>query len=207
MGTKGTHLSLLENGNENTFNSNGTPTGYAPWAADGWGLIEYRDNGGNSTYHSLQATLEKPISHGLTFHAAYTYSHMIDEEQDNLYGGDSPYFVEDRYNIEGTARGNSDMDNRHRLAVGYVYQIPMIPSRRRLIDVAQRTHFGRSLRDWRLSGMTTYRTGGPFTVLADQIDSRVEGPYSGLISVQGDCLGNGALSRSARTPHRMVQYQ
>jgi hypothetical protein len=58
------------------------------------------------------------------------------------------------------------------------------------------------LRNWRVSGMTTYRTGGPFTILADQIDSRVEGPFSGLISVHADCLGNGALSRSARTPLR-----
>jgi hypothetical protein len=199
LGTKGTHLSLLENGNENTFNPNGTPTGYAPWAADGWGEIEYRDNGGNSIYHSLQASLEKSTSHGLTLHAAYTYSHLIDEEHDNLYGGDSPSFVEDRYNIEGTERGNSDLDNRHRLAVGYVYQIPTIPAS----SATGAAHALREVvRDWRLSGMTTYRTGGPFTVLADEIDSLVEGPYSGLISVQGDCLGNGALSRSARTPMR-----
>lgn len=199
LGTKGTHLSLLENGNENTFNPNGTPTGYAPWATDGWGEIEYRDNGGNSIYHSLQASLEKSTSHGLTLHAAYTYSHLIDEEHDNLYGGDSPSFVEDRYNIEGTERGNSDLDNRHRLAVGYVYQIPTIPAS----SATGAAHALREVvRDWRLSGMTTYRTGGPFTVLADEIDSLVEGPYSGLISVQGDCLGNGALSRSARTPMR-----
>jgi outer membrane receptor protein involved in Fe transport len=198
VGTKGTHLSLLENGNENTFNPNGTPTGYAPWAPYGWGLIEYRDNRGDSTYHSLQATLEKPTSHGLTLHVAYTYSHMIDEEQDNLYGGDSPSFVEDRYNIRGTARGNSDMDNRHRLAVGYVYQIPMIPSLAASSAGSAARALRQVVRDWRIGGMTTYRTGGPFTVLADEIDSRVEGPYSGLISTLGDCLGNGALSRGAR---------
>ena len=195
VGTKGTHLSLLENGNENTFNPDGTPTGYAPWAAHGWGLIEYRDNAGNSTYNSLQATLEKSISHGLTFHAAYTYSHMIDYEQDNLYGGVSPYFVEDRYNIRGTARGNSDMDSRHRLAVGYVYQIPRVGG-----GATGAAHvLNQIVRDWRVSGMTTYRTGGPFTVLADQINSLVEGPYSGLISTHADCLGNGALAGSART--------
>lgn len=202
LGTKGTHLSLMENGNENTFNPNGTPTGYAPWAADGWGLMQDRENYGNSSYNSLQAMLEKPISHGLAIHVAYTYSHMIDEEQDDLYGGDSPDFVEDKYNIVGTARGNSDYDNRHRLAVGYVYQIPTLPSLASS-SAGGATHALRQVvRDWRLSGMTTYRTGGPFTVLADEIDSQVEGPYSGLISTLGDCLGNGALSRSARTPTR-----
>jgi hypothetical protein len=200
VGTKGTHLSLLENGNENTFNPDGTPTGYAPYAPSGWGLIEYRDNGGNSTYHSLQATLEKSMSHGLTLHAAYTYSHMIDEEQDNLYGGDSPTFAEDRYNIRGTARGDSDMDNRHRLAIGYVYQIPPIQALASASGAAHVLH--QVVRDWRVGGMTTYRTGGPFTVLADQIDTQVEGPYSGLISTHADCLGNGVLSRSARTPMR-----
>jgi hypothetical protein len=47
--------------------------------------------------------------------------------------------------------------------------------------------------------MTAYRTGGPFTVLADQINSLVERPYPGLISTHANCLGNGALSGSART--------
>jgi len=134
------------------------------------------------------------LSHGLVMHVAYTYSHMIDEEQDDLFGGESPYFVEDRYNIKGTMRGSSDMDHRHVLSVGYVYQLPTpagsaVGAGHVLSEIA---------RDWRLGGMTTFRTGGPFSVLADEIDSRVEGPYSGLISTFGDCLGNGALSRSAR---------
>jgi hypothetical protein len=39
----------------------------------------YRNNVGNSTYHSLQARLEKRYSAGLTFTAAYTYSRLIDD--------------------------------------------------------------------------------------------------------------------------------
>lgn len=172
-------------------------------SASGWGEIEYRDNAGNSTYNSLQVTLEKPMSRGLTFQAAYTYSHMIDYEQDDLYGGVSLYFVEDRYNIRGTARGNSDMDNRHRLAVGYVYQIPRVGA-----SATGAAHaLSEITRDWRVSGMTTYRTGGPFTILADQIDSLVERPYSGLVSTHADCLGNGALSGSARNQGALVQHQ
>jgi outer membrane receptor protein involved in Fe transport len=198
VGTKGTHLSILENGNENTFNPDGTPTGYAPFAAYGWGLIQYRDNAGNSTYHSLQATLEKPISHGLTVHGAYTYSHMIDEQQENLYGGASGYYVANRYNRKGTSRGNSDMDNRHRLSVGYVYEIPTIPSLASSSASGAAHALRQVMRDWRLSGMTSYRTGGPFTVTAGGIAGQIEGPYAGLISVTADCLGNGALSRSAR---------
>jgi hypothetical protein len=201
VGTKGTHLSILENGNENYFNPNGTPTGVTPYGppTSYWGLIEYRNNMGSSTYHSLQATLEKPMSHGLALHAAYTYSHMIDEEHDNLYNGDSATFVEDTYNVERTMRGNSDMDNRHRLAVGYVYQIPTIPALVAGSASGAARAIRQVLRDWRLGGMTTFRTGPPFTILADEIDSEVEGPYSGLISVNANCLANGALSGSARS--------
>jgi hypothetical protein len=39
----------------------------------------YRNNVGHSTYHSLQARLEKRYSAGLTFTAAYTWSRLIDD--------------------------------------------------------------------------------------------------------------------------------
>ena len=39
----------------------------------------FRDNVGNSSYHALQAKLEKRVSHGLTFTFAYTFSKLIDD--------------------------------------------------------------------------------------------------------------------------------
>lgn len=39
----------------------------------------YRNNVGHSTYHSFQSRVEKRLSHGVTFNAAYTFSKLIDD--------------------------------------------------------------------------------------------------------------------------------
>src|SRR5262249_51196170 len=39
----------------------------------------FRDNLGNSSYHALEAKLEKRLSKGLTFSLAYTFSKLIDD--------------------------------------------------------------------------------------------------------------------------------
>jgi len=45
----------------------------------GIGLIQYA---GVSTYNSLQAKMEKRLSHGLSFLATYTWSHAMDDASD-----------------------------------------------------------------------------------------------------------------------------
>ncbi len=61
-------------------------------------------------------------------HAAYTYSHSIDMERDNLFGGASASIVPNAYNVKGTNRGSSDFDFRHWFAFTYVYDIPDLRS-------------------------------------------------------------------------------
>jgi outer membrane receptor protein involved in Fe transport len=196
VGTKGTHLSVLRNLNENFFNSDGTPTGIVPYPA--LGSIEYRDNMGNSEYHSLEATLAKAFSHGLTFRVAYTYSHSLDWVVDNLFSGGSASIPPDAYNLHGTNRGSSDFDYRHRLAISYVYQIPQIAVLTGGATGGARV-LSHILRDWSIAGLTTARTGRPFTIYADNNAGAVEGPRGGLIDTYADCLGNGALSGGAQT--------
>ncbi len=195
VGTKGTHLSLLRNLNQNTFNPEGTPTGIIPYPA--FGPIEYRDNMGNSVYHGLEATLNKSFSHGLTFRASYTYSHSIDWVVDNLFSGGSPSIVPDAYNVRGTNRGSSDFDYRHWLSISYVYQIPEIQALASSSAGAGARVLRQVLRDWRVSGFTTARTGRPFTISANNNNGSL-GNRGGLIGSYADCLGNGTLSASDR---------
>ncbi len=42
-------------------------------------VVLFRDNVGNSSYDALAIKLEKRLSHGLTIHAAYTFSKLIDD--------------------------------------------------------------------------------------------------------------------------------
>jgi hypothetical protein len=117
-------------------------------------------------------------------HASYTYSHSIDMVRDNLYGGGSASIVPSAYNVRGTNRGSSDFDYRHLFALTYVYDIPELRS-----ATGALRHV---LRDWRITGVTTARTGRPFTIYANN-NSASLGNLGGLIQAYGDCLGSGAL--------------
>ncbi len=208
VGTKGTHLSILKNLNQIPFNPDGTPvcasvTGctaipYPSLFGGAIGPIEYRDNMGNSVYHGLEATVNKRFSHGLMLRVAYTYSHSIDMVRDNLFGGTSASIVPDAYNVKGTNRGSSDFDLRHTLAISYVYQIPEIPALASSSTGSASWAFRQVLRDWRVSGFTTARTGRPFTIVAGANNGAL-GNVGGLVTEYANCLGDGTLSADQRT--------
>src|SRR5215813_3847093 len=194
VGTKGTHLSILRNLNQAPFNADGTTTcanaatcttiPYPNLIGGAIGPIEYRDNMGNSVYHGFEASLNKPFGRGLMLHAAYTYSHSIDMVRDNLFGGASASIVPNAYNVKGTNRGSSDFDFRHWFAFTYVYDIPELRSATGALRNV--------LRGWRITGVTTARTGRPFTIIANANNGSL-GNLGGLVTEYGDCFGPGAL--------------
>lgn len=199
VGTKGTHQSYLENFNENPF-VNGIPTGVAPYPD--FGSLELRNNGGNSTYQGLEVSLEKKFSHGLMFRANYTWSHSIDWEADDLNDIGSPTDADDAYAYKQVNRGNSDFDYRHVVSISYVYQIPQLPALRNAASGGARVA-SQILRDWRFSGITTGRTGEPFSVTDTNLDSKLEGPSGGLITAYADCTAHGGLSAG---PNRTILH-
>src|SRR5262245_10336126 len=211
VGTKGTHLSILRNLNQAPFNSDGTTTcsnaatcttiPYPNLMGGAVGPIEYRDNMGNSAYHGLEASLNKSFSHGLMLHAAYTYSHSIDMVRDNLFGGASASIVPNAYNVKATNRGSSDFDFRHWFALTYVYDIPEIPALASSSAGSGINALRHILRNWRIAGVTTARTGRPFTIFANANNGSL-GNLGGLVSEYGDCLGSGALAADQRTVTR-----
>ena len=114
---------------------------------------------GASSYHSLQASLEKQTSHGLYFTLAYTYSHALDNfsgyESASGSNGRSINFVP---GFEALNYGSSDYDARHRFVALYVYQIPLLRSMRdnKLINEA--------IGGWQISGITALQSGFPVLV-------------------------------------------
>lgn len=180
VGTKGTHLSILKNLNQTYFDSQGRAciavagaspncsslgapgTGLLPYIEyQNLGPIEYRDNVGNSTYHGLEASLQKRFSQGLTFSVAYTWSHSIDQAMEHLYSGGSNSFLQNEHDLT-QQRGNSDFDVRHRLVFSYVYDLPFGNGKR----WAHEGPIGAVVGGWRVSGITTAHTGRPFTIFA-----------------------------------------
>ena len=194
VGTKGTHLSILRNLNQQLFNANGTGTGIIPYPA--FGPIEFRDNVGNSSYHGGELTIEKRFSHGLAFRTAYTYAKSIDMAQEHLFGGGSSSFMQNARDLRAQ-RGRSDFDYRHRFVASYDWEIPF-GAGKRFFETGPASHiFG----GWRLSGLANIRSGRPFTVFASANNALV-GNRGGLANAVADCLRDGSLPDDERTVDR-----
>jgi hypothetical protein len=155
-----------------------TPEGrYNPAYAD----ISYRSDQGFSNYNAFTATLRYTAGRG-TLHAAYTWSHAIDNQSEPLAG--------DFFNLTFTSfqtnpspngkaafsrqfdpqadRGTSDFDQRHSLVLYYVYYLP----NRSLGGLSWLT------RDWMVAGLTAFRSGFPYTLVSP---TDVAAPGAGLI--------------------------
>ncbi|HWS89511.1 MAG TPA: TonB-dependent receptor [Pyrinomonadaceae bacterium] len=196
VGTKGTHLSVLRNLNQQLFNAAGVGTGVIPYP--NLGPIEYRDNGGNSNYHGGELTLEKRFSRGFSFRTAYTYSKSIDFAQEHLAAGGTGSFTQNARDLR-ERRGPSDFDVRHRFVGSYIYELPFGKGRSYLNDGA----LAHVLGGWRLSGLANVRSGRPFTVSANSNSTALGGARGGgLVSAFADCLRDGTLDSDERTVDR-----
>jgi hypothetical protein len=121
------------------------------------GVIRLRNNAASSIYHSLQVSLDKRFSAGLSAAVHYTWSAAIDEASDFF----SPSLndiglAQDSFNRRGD-RARSNYDRPHRLTGNFVWELPFHASEggaRALL-----------LGGWRMSGVVTLQSGAPFTVL------------------------------------------
>jgi hypothetical protein len=140
----------------------------------GLGDIFSLQNGADSSYHGFQATFRRtkgPLTAGL----AYSYSHSIDDSSDRT----DPTLV-NSLDLRSN-RSSSDFDQRHLVNVSYIYSVPNFSRalQRDLLGPLATTgdeqsgptsgQPSRLMRwigeGWQLSGITTYQSGTPFTVI------------------------------------------
>ncbi len=105
------------------------------------------ENRHSSTYHALQVTGERRLAGGLSFLAAYTYSHSIDEASADFI---APMNLRN-FRLD---RGNSDFDVRHRLVTSWTYELPWNTSGWLNPVVA----------GWQVNGILSLYDGLPFSV-------------------------------------------
>jgi hypothetical protein len=105
----------------------------------------------NSNYNSLQVGLTKRFSRGFTMTNAYTFGHAIDNA--------SGLRVSSQIFGQGPRadRGNSEQDVRQRFVSSYRWEAPWMKS--------QSGALGRLLGGWGVSGVTSFQTGTPFTIV------------------------------------------
>lgn len=109
----------------------------------------------SSIYHALQVKIEKTYSHGLSLLGAYTWAKSIDNSSSDFGSG-----VQDQYNLRAE-RALSDFDYRHRLSVGYLYELPF--GRSKAFNPSNRV-MQAIVSGWETTGIITLQSGSPFTV-------------------------------------------
>jgi hypothetical protein len=183
VGTKGTHLSVNYNYNQDV--AGGTSVA-ARRPVQGFGDIQYMTSMGNSIYNALEMHLERRFSNGMSVISSYTYSKSIDLSS----GGLSADLQLRNARTVGWERALSSSDMRHRFVASYLYELPFGHGKH--FDISN-TVLNGVLGNWQVNGITTVRTGQPFT------------PQLGFSSANtGDSrpnrLANGNLPPDRRTP-------
>lgn len=182
VGVKGTHLQMTGNFNQ-PFVTNGfydptrpfttlpltspiLPTQCAPPNPPCTvGNVTRIFSPGNSNYNALWVTVNKHLSNGFEFLAAYTYSHSFDYS--SVSSGDAVP-LQNAYDPRGDY-GPSEFDARHRIVVSGFYQFPFKANR--LVS------------GWQLGVVTMAQSGNPITPLL------VIGPAPGSsLTVRPDLL-------------------
>jgi len=83
----------------------------------GYGQIQYLQFDGTSNYNSLQASLQRRFTKGLTLGAVYTWSK-------SLTTASSDQDLQDAFNPRGLDYRAGSWDRTHVFAANYVYDLP-----------------------------------------------------------------------------------
>ncbi|MBL8241884.1 MAG: TonB-dependent receptor [Bryobacterales bacterium] len=109
--------------------------------------------GTSTTYHSMQAKLDRRFANGFALTTAYTWAKAIDlSGADN--GGLWVYINPER------SRARADGDRRHVFVQSYVYELPFGKGKNYFTSGPAAQIFG----GWQLNGLLTLMTGEPFNL-------------------------------------------
>lgn len=108
-------------------------------------------SGGSSSYHSLQASVTKRLSHGFQFDGAYTWSKQI-----GTAGSPQNY-----YDLNSS---RAPSGNPHRLVLSYIYDLPF--GRGRGLGANASGPVNWIISGWQVNGITTFVSGSYLGVSA-----------------------------------------
>lgn len=114
---------------------------------------------GASTYHSMQAKLERRFASGFSFMASYTLSKLFDDAPSTPFGGESVSGADYQDNDNRRSeRALATWDAPHQLTLNSVWELPFGRGRRYLKSGRV---LGALVGGWQLNGIATMRSGVP----------------------------------------------
>ena len=141
---------------------------------------------GESTYHALQLSVNKRLTHGFTVLASYTWSRFIDTASGDGDGGSNPFDL-------SVDKGTSDLDIPHVFVASFVYDLPKLPNASRAV----RHIFG----SWQTTGIVLLRSGTPFSVVSGRDNSQ-----SGVNLDRADLVGDPGLPGNRTRDEVLERY-
>src|SRR5262249_33872969 len=163
--------------------------------------INSRENTGTSTYHSLQAKLERNLARGLTFLNSFTWSKSLDINSDANAGS-----IEYTYNKK-LSHGPSDFNIPFLNVTSFVYNLPF--GKGRALGSSMPAVANAFLGGWETSGIVTLRSGQPFSILTGidnanigsttglQVANVVSDPHSGFTQSRAQWFNTAAFQTPA----------
>ena len=151
-----------------------------------FGVVSWRGNDSNSTFHALQANARRAFQNGLSVQANYMWSHSIND--DGIGGGESD--TPQNVFCRACEKASSDFDVRQVFNAGVVYQLPFGANQRFL---AHRSTAQAILGGWQIDTISTARTGLPVNVTVDRTNASVPGGYSVAGSERPDLVPGVSL--------------
>ncbi len=137
---------------------------------------------GFGNYHALTSKLEKRMSNGLQFVAAYTYGHSLATSGTTLSGSNGLYTLNPIN--QSTSYASASWDIRHNFTTGFTYEAPFGRGKQygsNLNPVIQTV-----LGNWQFNGILTLHTGQPYTLRGNGCQGVNSGCSPDLISGSPD---------------------
>ena len=155
-----------------------------------FGDITYRSNFGEASYHSLQASVERRVTHGLAVLSSYTWSHAIDNGSDDA---DTGATAQNPPNDLEAEKASAVFDVRHRFTASVIWESLVGQG----AEASGRSRTARwLLGGWRLAAIFVAQSGYPLT------PALLPNAAISTTPLRPDCLRDGNLPGSQRTIDR-----
>ena len=156
VGSKGNHLFMQSELNPTIYGATGATADQRRRYFPTFSTITDMMSQANSTYHALQLTANKRMSHGLTVLASYTWSKSLDNASGDGATPANPFdFANDK--------GLSAHQIPHRIVVSAIWHMPALRNQSRLVRGA--------LGGWTINGIGTIQSGIPFNITSGKDNS------------------------------------
>ena len=154
-----------------------------------YGKILQIENGGQSWYNALALQFVKRFSHGLMAQVNYTWSHAIDDaNQQGASWNISSTFNNATFNGNYPLdKGSSTLDQRHRASINWVWRPEFTKST---------SAFAKYLvNGWELSGITTLASAHPISQTMNSAGTGANAVFPGVTLAYSTLNGSGGWNR------------